>query len=1098
MFKSLKNTLFFACSFLMLCAIAAPPHALDKLPNSEFWLIRRISESRRDKDCIRFLKLANRGRYGSEYKNTGLPPDRRAPRPEMMKDYPVKNLGNIKDVKIPLELLDEAGLSRNAAEVRVGVPLPQRGLFSLQNLRIEDEAGRIVPAHFDLLSKWQDGSMRFVLVSFSVPLKANEKKIWHLRAGTIINRNESDRVKMVQDENTITVTTPVLKAVIDKKKFNLLKSAGIFDHISKKFVNAGNFSPDGIVLVDAAGRKLSSAVTPPDDIAVEEQGGERLALRIGGILGEKKSTGNIRYIVRLYFKSTTPTVKANIQIINADLERELYDFNEVYVDYKPYFDVTGIALCAKGDKNINSGNFIRQYSHNKFAFSDVKNIKSGKLDDWIAIMGSDRTKRFAAGFADFAARWPKGVAVVAGSVRFELLPPLPGKDYAKDFPTHLVANFCEGKYRHYWGTAFMEQLFFDFGGGSYNVAGAEAGKPVIAVIPASWYEKCGVFPGANGNVPGLEHRVNEMLANIKISQENDQETGYFNYGDWFGERAINWGNNEYDTGYLYWQQFVRTGNRDFYRLAIAAARHQANTDTVHAFPNRRYIGGDHYHGIGHVGSADYTPAYQVPNGLSVNGMANNGHTWVRGLLSAWTLAGEAASCDAALLIGEQLRMQAKIQGRMASQARVTAWQLIANCALYSFKPEPEYLVAAEKIVDIQLAEQDFEHGGIWARKLRHKPDAQPVQTIFMLGVAAQSMVEWHRITGDPRVEKSIIAAAKWIADGFDWKEHAFHYDEAWDRSERNPLLVCNMKSYLGGVLMYAALLTGDAELVKVADAMLDMRLYRGFGVKKDMNMSQVFLGDWLDGRRKWTLRHPEKAYKFDREEFRSRFLKDHAPGFHARSMKPMRFAVQLKSPEAEVMFRRNLIFNGKNDVKLTVTDLSGKKISEQNFAHTDVKDNKISCRLSGKANEIFFIDLEDGNVYFWDVMPSEKFAAFLKMDKYTVMRRPNLRRYYFTVPEGTEEFKIRLFASMTGFISAALRTPDGKVAAEFEHTKIDVKDFVPGTDAIGKSLWFDMVKAPVPGVWSVDFAVESDGAFGLVGIPSWLSTTPDKLPPQLK
>ncbi|MBO5991930.1 MAG: hypothetical protein J6R00_09785, partial [Lentisphaeria bacterium] len=424
--------------------------------------------------------------------------------------------------------------------------------------------------------------------------------------------------------------------------------------------------------------------------------------------------------------------------------------------------------------------------------------------------------------------------------------------------------------------------------------------------------------------------------------------------------------------------------------------------------------------------------------------------------------------------------------------------LIGLSDLYEFNPVPEYLVAAEAIADIQLAEQDFEHGGIWARAVRNRPELQPMQTAFMLGVAGQSMIEWHRISGDKRAEKSIIAAAKWIAAGFDWKEHAFHYDEAWDRSDRNPLLVCNMKSYLGALLMYAALLTDDAEMVKVADAMLDMRLYRGFGVKKDMNMSQVFLGDWLAYRKEWSVRHPESIYKFDREEFRSRFLKNHNPGFHARSTEPIRFAIQLKAPEAEVIFCRNLIFNGKNDVKLTVSDLSGKKIGEQKLAHEDVKDNKISCRLSGKTGEIFFIDLEDGNFYFWDIMPSDKFSAFLKSDEHTIMRRPNLRRYYFTVPENTKEFKVRLFGCMPGFISAALRGPDGKVAAEFEHTKLSVENIAPGPDAIGNALWLDTIKSPVPGVWSVDYAVESDGAFGLEGIPSWLSTTPDKLPEQFK
>ena len=70
-----------------------------------------------------------------------------------------------------------------------------------------------------------------------------------------------------------------------------------------------------------------------------------------------------------------------------------------------------------------------------------------------------------------------------------------------------------------------------------------------------------------------------------------REFGYFNYGDWYGERGHNWGNNEYDMAYGLFIHFARTGNRKAARLASASAQHQADVDIVHAYPDPYYIGG---------------------------------------------------------------------------------------------------------------------------------------------------------------------------------------------------------------------------------------------------------------------------------------------------------------------------------------------------------------------------------------------------------------------------------------------------------------------------------------------------------------------------
>ena len=1093
LFTLLKRSIPALCLGLatMQSAEAAPPHRLDKLPDSEFWLIRPLKKRGSSKDIVRFLKLSNRGRKGEIFAQK-IP---RLPQPvykgvTYLSDYGKPGFGTLSDVAIPIELLDESGVSRNAAEVRAGIPLPQGGIFSLENLRLENHQGTQVPAQYSVLSKWPDGSLRFVLATFSAGIKANEKQVWRMRAGTKVRHTKQNRINLIETADTITIKNKTFSAVIDKKRFNLIKSSTLNGK------PAGNFSPDGLVVVDAFGKKYASTVTPPDEITVEEKSGERITLRISGILGAPKKTGNPRYTVRLYFRSTTPTVMAQITVINADFEYEYFDMNEVYVDFKPPFDVDTLVLGRDKASNIGRGTFIRQYTDRVIGPGKGMKLINGQVLDWVAIFGKapKGQERFSAGFADIAKRWPKGVSVANKHARFELLPPLPDKNFGKDLPLQLVANFCEGKYRHFIGVAFTEKIFLDFSGGSFPVAAAEASCPIIPVIPASWYEKCGVFPGAGVEIPGFNERLNEMLANVKKSQCRDRESGYMNLGDWFGERSVNWGNNEYDTGYAYFLQFVRTGNRDFYRLGKEAASHQANTDTVHAWPNPRFVGGDHYHGIGHIGSADYVPAYYSPSGSSPNGRANNGHTWVGGLLAAWQLSGDAVAYDAALKIGEQLRFQSTAQRVMAGATRVTAWQLVADCVMYFNNPIPEYLTAASNIFEIQFREQNFAQAGIWAKKKARIPGSVPGQTIFMLGVAGQSMLEYHRATGDKRAEKSVVAIARWVEKAFLKDEHGFYYDEAWDHSIHNNLVVSNMGSYVGATVMYAALLTNDVKLKECSDSLMRMMLYRGFGVKKDMNMALLFTGHWFAFRKEWERRNPDDKFKFDRESFRQMIIARKSRNFRARSREKVRFMVTLKCDTTTVNFERLGV--GKFvPGEITITDNSGKVVAKQQFS--DARAKFVRVPLKGKKGESYTVSVVDQDGSFWSITPSKDYAAYLHLDKLTLLRRPDTRRFYFYVPKGTKEFKVNFYSRQSGAVSVALKDAAGKPVVEFQETNLSADTADLNVADLSKLIITRTVKNADPSkdaVWSADITMSIDGGISFTGIPNVVSIVPEALP----
>ena len=59
------------------------------------------------------------------------------------------------------------------------------------------------------------------------------------------------------------------------------------------------------------------------------------------------------------------------------------------------------------------------------------------------------------------------------------------------------------------------------------------------------------------------------------SIEVQADYGAMNWGDWFGERRVNWGNHEYDTANQILIQYARTADPRYFYVADATARHKS-------------------------------------------------------------------------------------------------------------------------------------------------------------------------------------------------------------------------------------------------------------------------------------------------------------------------------------------------------------------------------------------------------------------------------------------------------------------------------------------------------------------------------------------
>ena len=926
---------------------------------------------------------------------------RKAPEAVFFHNGKAEKTGNIVFEKIPVSLKEEYGADRDAW-IRFGLPLPRGGVFQTRHIRITDAQGKEIPSQSVITSFWPDNSIKWALVQFSVPLKAREEKRCFAEFGSRVTAKKYSGVTFTENDDTITVDTGKITAVIDKKKFTLLKSV----HRGK--LRLGGFS--GVVMQeDRRGYSYRLSPRPPESITVSEKGSLRLTFRIAG----KYRTGNAKftsmdYVARISFYADSEVVDIQYSHTNTDIAREFTDIRSMYLEYVSASPVSGIrtALSSAPVKRI------FQETDEFYSLDNGKRL-SGKFTG----SGITAGKRpLAFGIADACQRYPKALSCQEKKIRIELLPAQPHEEFNRDLPYYLVYPFCDGAYRMKWGMGFTENIRFDFSGKSVE---PELNKPVIAVLPAAWYEKTGIFPGLA--TPGFEKIDKKIIASFRkrVKQGAEQrEFGYFNYGDSFGEKRVNWTNNEYDMAHGLFLTFLRTGERDLFRHALAAARHQADVDICHAYPDPYYVGGNLNHRGVHNG------AYKIwTSRFNKYQSAANGHTWVRGMLNAWHLAGDARVMDASLLLGDHIALSMVPHYKMPPEApapRECAWAMKALAELYRSTGNTLYLKALKTLAMECIRYGNTFPGGLWGfRNPRVKMEQGKdilTNAVFVTGIALMGMNEYYLLTKEKSVKPFIRKIADRIRSAFtpDFGS-GFAYDvDSSGRQMRFSVVTLNF--CIASPLAEAALILKDPVLFDMARRGMAAGLLRHPGISgKFLAEYTVFLTDFLASH----ARFPEK-YKMD---FSEKSMLDQAlasplQNWCWRGADPGKYQLRLlRDGKHKVTFRRwvtNYRIKNKYPAAGLTVSKAGKEIIRLPFDSSRGA-FEMSCELSGKKGDVFDIVLRDTGNGDWYILPSENYCHGGVFDPKNFVRlaRCGLTRLCFEVPAG-KEAKIRFYGTHYG------------------------------------------------------------------------------------
>lgn len=1000
-----------------------------------------------------------------------------------------------------------------AGEAEAGFPLPQGGVFDPRRIRVLDATGAEIRAQVSATAYWPDDSIKWALLQFS----AAQDTGFAVEFGNAVSRRNADSpLGLSREGDRITIRTGAIRATIDAKKFNLLADVTGADG-TRRF---GASAAEGVRLVSADGKVYSMSALPPSAFDIEEQGPEKIVLRVEGAYADAGGHKFMRYVTRLTFRANSARVTVSHRHINDVLEHEFTDFQSLDLGLVPAAKTgVGRLLLPSGEELSGSGKLgVFQQDENQSQVSGgEKTEQSGRSPGAFAV--ATEAGRIAVASEDFWQRWPKALGYDQGRITVGLLPKQPGEAYGNELPGQLIYPFVNGNYRMKWGMSFTERVTFDFGGSaSLPQLAAAVNEAPLAILPSGWYEETGalgLMAGQHGNeFAEWDDFFDRAFQSYLQRREKNREYGFMNYGDWFGERGVNWGNNEYDTAHAFFMQFARAGKPEYYRAALAAARHQADVDIVHAYPDPRYIGANPKHSVGHTGVMGGSDKKGATWSKKYDGevSAGNGHTWSEGMTEAWFLAGEPTVMESALMLGEHITWAVAPKFKIAVTApRTAGWSLRAIVGLYRATGDAAYLKAADAIARAAIDSQD--PTGIWVRDYSTSPPGTGLNvgnqtegergvSNFQLGLTLAGLCQYYDVTKDPAAKAAVLRGARLLAKAWPGSG-GWPYDI---RLDGTPSSVRPWQHLLSNILnaesvAYMGLAENDPELLRVTEEAVRNTLFyqepvaarQQIGIT--LRSGQAVLGALHAAYVKNGTQWPGLAVDTNPEAF---FKGIHeARKFYVRGPGTQSFLLKTKGAAATLrLFRAdsNALHSGELAGKIRLRKPDGPTLEEQTVIFAG-KTQEFSVKLPAEKDGVFLLEIEEPGRGIWNLDPEPLAGILMKADADFLLSAVTIARYAIAIPQGTESFTVSLTGTHQGAYGAALLDEQGRVLALYKNANIE-------GDRLGKDMSppKSVGDNSATGKWEVTLRPEDAGkvlplvlwAGGdlkveIQGIPAWIA-----------
>lgn len=695
-------------------------------------------------------------------------------------------------LSIPLTVPAPTGTARVRRPAVVGVPFGRGQLGDVARLRLTDAQGRAVPCQADLFSRWPDGSVKWATISFLADAAPDAPGRYRLESGGE-QPGQAPAVTVTTNDEAWLVRSSAIAFSLGKKLPALFSQVG-YDRNGDGTIAADEHlaaEPLGANLKLETGDGTFRTCGPPASFAVESNGPVRAVLHWRGPLIDQAGKPAWWYDLRATIWQGLPELALQVTVINDQPQPTFAPVRTVALrvpldaagGIRGGFD--GGALEPVPDAD---GLWLHQDRDDRFTRRAPGGLSSGARATGVALARDDRDQ-VAVAIADFWQTCPSGLAIKPDGVHVRLLPPLAADTYAdadgQKWFLKLYPWFRDGAYLFKRGQAVQSRVY-----ARYAPAGQaldpmaladDWNEPLVPQPPADYLCATEVLGGplfAAGK--GLWERYDGYFARgfeeLTRNREQERSWGWMHFGDWFGERICNYGNNEYDLSYAAPLQWLRTGDRRYLDRGLEMARHHSTVDTVHGAFSDSWSGLVYEHSLNHVGAdlsrddprlkegdwARYMAEFAT--GMFDGAIDRQGHVFQPGNWLTAALTGDGWLRDVAERV-------CRNQAVMLTPAfdftieRSGGWPLIDMVAAYASSGDPFYLNAARIMAERAYERQHPLNGGWPHFHAGSETDGQQVYggKAFAVGILSHGLLRY--LEQDPQ-------AAEWVAPmvvaGADW------------------------------------------------------------------------------------------------------------------------------------------------------------------------------------------------------------------------------------------------------------------------------------------------------------------------------------------
>ncbi|MBL7188931.1 MAG: hypothetical protein ISS70_21605 [Phycisphaerae bacterium] len=670
-----------------------------------------------------------------------------------------------------------------------GIPLAQGVAPDGVHFALHDEKDNPVPLQTSILSRWKDGSARWVLLDFQAEPAPNAKARFKLSWGKNLKAvNPQSPVEVNgQGRPSIRTRTVVVSPVGDA----LLR---ISDRVDL-----------GLAMTDGEGKKCAAIV---ESVDVQTAGEIRSTLLLRGAFRDpdRRRVFGFRVLASVFAGLSKVYLEPQI-LIDAE-EGVVQRIGDLKFVVTPLGAMRSATVGGRPGWTGTPTSSVRlfQVDDQDYRFEGARPSGS-KAPGWAQM--DDGKGTVAIALRDFWQQWPKSIEVDSEGLAIGLFPKFEKGAFDHMEPWYKYQYLFEDNcYQLRTGQGPRWRIWLDLSGKGPSLVQAANAPLIPSADPAQ-----AIASGTWGNIapaggPGMK-QYDDWAENLFDngycrSIEVQRDYGQMNWGDWFGERSCNWGNHEYDTAKHILVQFARTGNPKYLYVGDAAARHTSEIDVIHFINDdlKRHfeedLGGSsaypvrpgmvHEHCVGHMSGFYSVDRIRDLYASLGNGSHlclapyNLGHIWTQGMVHDYFLTGDPWVKETVEKIGNNLAKlveDRKYNFRTGSHVgRVNGWTMLAIAGAYELDFDEHYLRAMKLLADDAISAQDPHCGGwLWELPSGHcNCSTKHVGEAGFIGsVRVNGLSRYYELSADERIAEVVKRAVThinndtWMEQYSDWR-----------------------------------------------------------------------------------------------------------------------------------------------------------------------------------------------------------------------------------------------------------------------------------------------------------------------------------------